>query len=144
MPTGHDIAAAAAGLVGTRWRHQGRLPGIGLDCGGVIVCAGRLAGLACPEGVPDYRGVPDEARIAADLARFADRVGTSLAEARPGDVLAMSAGGRVCHLAVLVAADPPEMVHALAQEPRRVVRGRVDDEAARAVRAVWRYRGTEG
>jgi cell wall-associated NlpC family hydrolase len=144
MPSGQDIAAAAAGLVGTRWRHQGRLPGIGLDCGGVVVAAGRLAGLECPEEHPDYDGIPSEDRIRASLERFADRVGDALADARPGDVLQLAEGGIACHLAVLVRSSPPEMVHCVAIAPRGVVRVPVDDEQARKIRAVWRYRGTEG
>jgi len=42
-----DVVAAARGYVGTPFKHQGRLPGVGLDCVGLVICALREAGYAC-------------------------------------------------------------------------------------------------
>jgi cell wall-associated NlpC family hydrolase len=39
------IIKAARGLVGTPFHHQGRLPGVGLDCVGVVVLVARACGL---------------------------------------------------------------------------------------------------
>lgn len=40
-----DIATAARALLDTPFVHQGRRPGVGLDCIGVIVCAAEACGL---------------------------------------------------------------------------------------------------
>lgn len=40
-----DVIAAARACLGTPFRHQGRLPGIGLDCGGLIVAVCQALGL---------------------------------------------------------------------------------------------------
>ncbi len=34
-----DFVRVARSYIGTPFHHQGRLPGVGLDCAGVIVCA---------------------------------------------------------------------------------------------------------
>jgi cell wall-associated NlpC family hydrolase len=36
-----EIVAAARSWLGTPWRHQGRLKGIAVDCGGLIIGVGR-------------------------------------------------------------------------------------------------------
>lgn len=40
------LADAALKFIGTPYRHQGRTPGIGLDCAGVLICAMRKLGIA--------------------------------------------------------------------------------------------------
>lgn len=39
MTTPAEFIAYVRGLVGTRFHHQGRLPGVGLDCPGPLICA---------------------------------------------------------------------------------------------------------
>ena len=36
--TGQDVVAEARRWLGTPWRHQARLRGVGVDCGGLVVC----------------------------------------------------------------------------------------------------------
>ena len=40
-----QIIAAARELLGTPWAHQGRTPGVGIDCAGVVVHILRLNGI---------------------------------------------------------------------------------------------------
>ena len=40
-----EILAAARTWLGTPWRHQGRLKGVAVDCGGLILGVGRELGL---------------------------------------------------------------------------------------------------
>src|SRR3546814_13891877 len=51
-PTGPAVAAAAAQLLGTRFRLHGRDPATGLDCVGLVACAFERAGvtLQVPRG----------------------------------------------------------------------------------------------
>ena len=123
MIEGHPRAAAiiavARTCVGTRFRPQGREPGLALDCVGVVLIAARAAGVADPH-VPAYApGGADEAGLVALLAAHGCR---AVAVAAPGDVLvACPAPGRL-HLAVAV---PGGIVHAHAGLGR-VVEGPLD------------------
>lgn len=40
------IVACARSLLGTPFQHQGRAPGVGLDCAGLLVCIARELGLS--------------------------------------------------------------------------------------------------
>lgn len=39
-----DVVTRARALLGTPWHHQGRLPGVGLDCIGIVVCIAHARG----------------------------------------------------------------------------------------------------
>lgn len=93
---GREIARAARGCLGARFRPQGRDPAHGLDCVGLAGVAFRRAELP-----RDYalRG-GDAARIAEALeAQGLRRIG--LGEAREGDLLLVSSAPRQFHFAVL-------------------------------------------
>ena len=51
------FVAAARSYVNTPFVHQGRVPGAGLDCAGVVVCAARAAGFELQDGAV-YERVP--------------------------------------------------------------------------------------
>ena len=36
MPTSADVVTAARGQIGVPWMHQARLPGVALDCAGLV------------------------------------------------------------------------------------------------------------
>jgi len=57
-----DIANAAIELIGTPFRHQGRSPGVGVDCVGVWVCALRSCGVEV-EDCATYRRLPDSKEL---------------------------------------------------------------------------------
>ena len=46
MVSSNDIISAARSLLNTPYQHQGRTPGKGLDCSGVVVLTAYLAGLS--------------------------------------------------------------------------------------------------
>ena len=89
---GDEVVARARALLGTRFRPQGRAPETGLDCVGLAAAA---VGAEAPR---DYalRGA-SPARLTAGL-KAAGLM--QVAEARPGDVLAMVAGPGQLHLAI--------------------------------------------
>jgi cell wall-associated NlpC family hydrolase len=130
------IVAAARATLGTRWMHQGRLPGVGLDCVGLVVVAARGAGIELPH-VPDYGRLPDGPRLRAAIEASATRV--ALAQAAPGDVALMAFDRWPIHLGVL--ADYPggglALIHAWAGA-RRVVEHRLDAAWAARIQAVYR------
>jgi len=57
--TGSNVVAAARRWLGTPWHHQGRLIGVGVDCGGLVVGVAQSLGLAVADHPPGYARVPD-------------------------------------------------------------------------------------
>ncbi|WP_199503816.1 peptidoglycan endopeptidase [Qipengyuania sp. YIM B01966] len=98
--TGAAIAAAAAALVGTPYRAEGRAPGHGLDCLGVVLAALRGAGIAAAEmpSPPGWR----QTAIDEWLGRAA-QVGLRPASGAPipGDVLLVASGPGQHHLLIV-------------------------------------------
>ncbi len=88
-PTRDAVVAAAIGWIGTPYRHQASLKGVGSDCLGLVRGVWREVYGAEPEAVPAY--TPDWAEAAGSetLATAAGRHMTALAidAARPGDLL---------------------------------------------------------
>lgn len=60
MPSPADVVAAARGELGTPWVHQARLPGVALDCAGLVIVTAKRLGLL-PEAweIADYTREPD-------------------------------------------------------------------------------------
>ena len=109
--TPEKIIEAARSYVGTPFHHGGRLPGVGLDCIGVIVCAARAAGVQHRD-VAAYPLRPNgQLRIALNAQML--RVQSAL----PGDVLEMSFGGEPHHVAVYAG---ETLIHAYAAVRRCV------------------------
>ena len=119
------VVARARACVGTRFRPQGRLSGVGLDCVGVVAWA---AGVRAPGGY-DWRGGGVE-RVERELERLGFR---QVAEPRGGDVIVIEPAAGMRHLGVLTGEGT--VVHAHAGL-RRVVEGPVDPDWR--VVGVWR------
>ena len=125
------IVAAARSCVGTRFRAQGRLPGLGLDCVGVVLIAAAAAGIV-PAVIPAYRlggDCPDvDAILAGHGCRQVDAV-------LPADVLVFAPTGRQRHVGIVT---PQGLIHAHAGLGR-VVEGPID--ADWTVIGRWRLPG---
>jgi NlpC/P60 family putative phage cell wall peptidase len=132
-----EIVAAARGWIGTPYRHQGRLKGVGCDCLGLLIGVFREASGGGAVGpIPPYTRDWAEAAGRETLREGLLRVLTEIrpAEARAGDVLLFRwrAGLPAKHAGILVA--PDRMVHA--QEGARV--------AEVALSPWWRRRAAYG
>lgn len=111
------IVAAARACVGTRFRPQGRVPQLGLDCIGVVLTAAAAAGLVV--ALPAYRlggDYPDGDALL--LGQGCVRVDAAL----PGDILVMAPTLRQRHFGIVT---PLGLVHAHAGLDR-VVEGPID------------------
>lgn len=128
-----DFIEAARALVGTRFHHQGRAPGVGLDCAGVVICAAAAIGVALPDR-QGYPRRPRESDVLECLEAGLDRVDS----AEPGDVLAFEIDGAVTHLGILTEAGT--VIHAWVAA-RRVCENVLDDEWRRRVARIYRLRG---
>lgn len=133
------IVEAALALLDTPVSHAGRRPGVGLDCGGVAVCAAaRVPEIEAPDFEGSYGknawigiGLYDALRDRADEI--------ALEDARPGDVLLfwMRRPFLPQHVAVLV--EPQRMVHAWT-EFKRVKLSNVSGIFAERKFAAFRFR----
>lgn len=116
-----DIVAAARSCIGTRFRSQGRVPGLGLDCVGVVLVAARAAGTLM-DALPRYQLGGDHGALAdAVIARAGLRAVTVTA---PGDIWLFAPAPGLRHLAVQSSAarpgEPPLLIHAHAGVGRTV------------------------
>lgn len=113
-PTRVMVVAEARGWIGTPYRHQAALRGIGCDCLGLVRGVWRALYAREPEALPAYS--PDWAEAGRDevlaqaLRRHFDEVDG--ASARAGDVLLFRWRSHLpaAHLAIATTAD--RMVHA--------------------------------
>ena len=95
--TADDIIAAARACIGTPFRHQGRIPGVALDCAGLIVAVAESVGADYIDH-PGYGRNPANGLLESvlDEQPFLERV----FDRQPGDVLLMRFSGEPQHLAI--------------------------------------------
>lgn len=126
------IVEAARAMIGTPFHHQGRAPGIGLDCAGLVVCSYRAAGLPIIDRI-DYSELPRPAEMEYQIRRNSVQIDPDSLAA--GDVLWLRFG-EPQHLAIYTGAGT--IVHALS------TRGMVCEHGFRApwtrrLVSAWRH-----
>lgn len=108
------IVAAAEGWLGTPYRHQASLKGVGADCLGLVRGVWRELHGGEPEAMPAYTADWAEARGEETLAAAAARHMTAVAldAIRPGDLVLFRwrEGLPAKHAAVLI--EPARFIHA--------------------------------
>lgn len=133
MSQAEKILTEARACIGTPFRHQGRIPGVGLDCAGLLVVVARAIGAEVRD-VPAYGRNPAggllEATLDAQpcLERVADR--------QPGDLLLMRFASAPQHLAVFAG---DTIIHSYQQVGQVCEHRLAGVWAARIVRA-YRFR----
>lgn len=126
------VIALAEACLGTPFRHQGRVPGVGLDCVGVVIHVYNALGL--PFYVrSDYGVSPNPRRMIAELETHLTRI--PIPEARVGDVLHMAWRNLPQHLAILT---PVGILHGY-QTAGRVVEHPMDAAWRSRVRGAYRF-----
>lgn len=114
MTTRAELCAAALALVGTPFHPQGRVPGVGIDCIGVAICAARACGIAIADRT-DYPMQPNGI-LRGELNARLQRV---QGEPQAGDLLMMRFDTAPHHVALLI--DGGRIVHAHMRARRTVV-----------------------
>lgn len=139
MNTVDAFIAAAESYIGTPFKHQGRLPGLHLDCAGTMVCAARAAGLPVADRI-DYgrRAQGAELEKELDAQSFLDRV--PVGELLAGDLLVMQFTGAPQHLGVF---DGQFIIHAY-QPAGKVCRHTLTDEWRKRIIRVYRIKEDHG
>lgn len=139
-----DVVSAARALINTPFVHQGRLPGVALDCVGLVVAAARDAlGLGPEFDYTGYGRVPDGRTFLAICDRLMTRIDSSAAQL--GDVIALRYQQHPQHMGVL--ADylhgGMSIIHALGTSDGRgrVVEHSLDPDTVARCMAVYRLPG---
>lgn len=137
MPTPEAIITEARDWLGTPFIHQGRVKGVGVDCGGLLIGVARACGVEVPEP-PAYSMSPDPGVIGYLLAMYCTPVRRT--ELAPADVLLFSFAGEPRHVGL---ATGNGVIHAWAK-PGRVVEHRLDACWLNRLRGVYRLRQLMG
>ena len=133
MITPDELIRIARTWLGVPFSHQGRSRA-GVDCGGLLICIGRDAGMKIAEP-PVYSASPDPGIFRAHLAAYCDEIATN--DRQPGDVIWLSFAGDPRHVGLVTDIG---LLHAWAK-PAKVVEHLIDATWQRRIRAAWRPRG---
>ncbi|KVT86396.1 peptidase P60 [Burkholderia ubonensis] len=120
MVTRTDFVAEARTWMHTPFKAQGRLKGVGVDCGGLVVCVAKHFDLTQFD-VSGYR-----LRMGPALMAYCDAnmLRIPIEQADAADVLLFAWNGKPTHIAIM--ADRDHIIHAYAPN-REVVEHRLDD-----------------
>lgn len=107
--------------IGTPYRLQGRLSGVGIDCAGLPVVAAKRCGINVVEA-SNYGRRPDPAILLKCMEETGLKKLSGLQEAVPGDLLVLRFELSPRHLAVVTGVDGDKIriVHAWLQKKRVV------------------------
>ncbi len=133
------LVATVRGYIGTPFHHQGRLPGVGLDCAGVGVC-----GLQdCQYPVQDQSGygrIPTKGMLQQAILNHCDLI--PLSDVLPGDFLLFAFRDEPQHIAVVSNITPMRIVHSYS-EVGQVVENDLDELWQQRLRGCYRLKELE-
>lgn len=138
-----DILNAARAEIGTPFRHQGRTPGLALDCAGLICHVAAALGLEYHDQ-QGYSRHPSDGLLesALDSQPCIERV--ALTAMQSGDVLLMRYASEPTHLAIFAGwsdvYQAEGIIHAWAQARKVAECVLTDEDRSRIVR-IYRFRG---
>jgi NlpC/P60 family putative phage cell wall peptidase len=130
------MIAAARRCLGTPFHHQGRRPGVGIDCIGLIVVALRAAGKSVQDRT-DYGRRPDGKSLVAALAAHGAQPVEHIAA---GDVLLFRYDNQPQHAAL--ATGPDSMIHSFAPAGK-VVETHIGAYWRNRLNGVYRFPGQD-
>ena len=132
--TADDILIAARSFLGTPFRHQGRIPGLALDCAGLVVSVAKEIGADYIDR-PGYSRNPSGGLLesALDDQPCLERV----TDRQPGDVLLMRFSGEPQHLAIFTGEN---IIHSY-ESVGKVCEHRMADVWAVRIVRVYRFKG---
>lgn len=140
MKNRQSIVSVARSYIGTPYSHQGRFPGLALDCAGLVVCAALECGFDVSD-VAGYSPTPDGVTFLAGIESQMDKI--EISEVLPGDVLAFTFVVDPQHAAIVTEiGDQIRIVHAH-MSARKAVEHGLDEKWVKRICAAFRFRGIE-
>jgi cell wall-associated NlpC family hydrolase len=134
-----DFIETARGYLWTPFHHQGRLPGVGLDCAGLVVCAARAHGYEVAD-VQGYASTPSQGLFTKALLEHCDSI--AQADVLPGDLMMFAFKSEPQHIAIVSDINPVTLLHAYAAV-RSVVEHHLDATWQQRLCACYRLRDIE-
>jgi cell wall-associated NlpC family hydrolase len=131
----NSFVATVESYVGTPFHHQGRLPGVGLDCAGVVVCALREAGVEV-EDITGYSRLPMQGLFLTMVKKQCDQV--TFDDLQDGDLCMFRFRSEPQHLAVY---KNGQIIHAL-QDAKKVITQDLDSLWKARLVGCWRVRSS--
>ena len=138
--TAAEVVAMARGMLETPWMHQARLPGIAVDCAGLVICTARALLLVPADwDIGAYSRSPD-----GTLADICATHMTTIGEIELGAVLVVAVEREPQHLGIV--ADYRHggwsLIHASSDaHPPRVVETRLMFARNMVLRGIYRMPG---
>lgn len=141
----HEAEKIARSYLGTPFVHQGRVPGVGLDCAGLVINVARDLGRVAPDfDVSNYAQQPDKTSIVDACDLYLTRVPKD--QAQPGDVIVIAWDRWPQHLGIMgVYALAPEhrtLIHAFqrqGEKKAKVVEHRLTPDLMRRIVRAYRF-----
>lgn len=135
----HDIVAVANGLVGVRYRHQGRNRN-GLDCAGLVILIAHKLELTDKDTMA-YSRRPNATEFTAFMIE-AGCIQLPVAQLTHGDIVRLNTSGWPVHLGVYEVDDRGQewYIHAFLPH-KKVTRDPFTDIVRRNLSSVWRFPG---
>ncbi|MCY1550944.1 putative phage cell wall peptidase, NlpC/P60 family [compost metagenome] len=130
------IITTARSMLRSPFKHQGRVPGLGLDCAGLLVCTCQALGLPI-EDVQGYGRNPFNGLLEQAIRRQPFLREVPKAELQPGDVLLMRFSQAPQHIAI---ATEHGMIHAY-EHSGAVVEHRLAEVWRARITHVFRFEG---
>lgn len=131
-----DFIKIIKSYIGTPFVHQGRVPKIGIDCAGVVICALKELGLDFYD-LNNYNMRPSQDDVLSKIIEngFSD---VSINDMKKGDLLLMSYDGNIQHIAVVSETNPVYIIHAVTN--KKVIEHRLDEVWKNRVKRVFRFK----
>lgn len=149
MTTRAEIVAEAREWIGTPWKHQQYMKGVGCDCIGMVKGVALALGLypldtassALAQQFAGYGRVPRRGDLQRGLGLFATAIEREQADI--GDVVLMRVRSEPQHVGLLgdYASGGFSLIHATRPAPGRVVEHRLDDEWGSLIVGYYRLPG---
>jgi cell wall-associated NlpC family hydrolase len=131
--TSDDIINAARSQLGTPFRHQGRVPGLALDCAGLAAYVAKSLGCDYNEW-PGYGRTPHRGLLQSVLDNQPCLVRVN--DRQPGDLLLMKWNKEPMHVAICAGAT---VIHSY-QAVGKVCEHDLDTEWQKRIVAVYRFK----
>lgn len=131
-----DFVSECRSYIDTPFKHQGRIPSVGIDCAGVVICASVKLGQKF-EDLTNYNMRPTQEDILKKIidSGFYD---VSLEDTIPGDLLLMAYDGNIQHIAI-VTENSPNIYILHAVNGKKVIEHRLDTAWKERIRRVFRF-----
>lgn len=125
-------------MINTPFVHQGRVPHVGLDCGGLVICATALAGFN-PNDLTNYPELPDGS-FKKLIESQMDII--PLEEVKPGDFMMFKWLEEPQHIAIVTQIAPIHIIHTW-NAVGKVVENGLDEYWLKRLTACYRIKGLD-